>query len=77
MIPNEDIAFSQVGIETHLKFFNIFNADNIHTEFFKSGSSFGILRLLALSNGWGASDFAYLFSADQMMCQVALIHYFT
>ena len=54
MIPNEDIAFSQVGIETHLKFFNIFNSNFIHNEFYKSGGGFGILRLLALSNGWGA-----------------------
>ena len=77
LIPNEDIAFSQVGIDTHLKFFNIFNARFLHNEFFKSGGGFGILRLMALSNGWGASDFAYLFSADQIMRLVALMHYYS
>jgi hypothetical protein len=67
LIPNEDIAFSSVSIETHHRFFNIFNTYNLHLEFFQSGSGFGILRLLAISNQWSVSDFAYLFGADLIM----------
>ena len=44
-IKGEDISFSQVSIDTHAKFFNIFNAEFLHKEFFTSGSGFGILRL--------------------------------
>ena len=44
-IKGEDISLSQVSIETHAKFFNIFNAEFLHKEFFTSGSGFGILRL--------------------------------
>ena len=66
-IKGEDIALSQVSIETHDKFFNIFNAEFLHREFYKSGGGLGILRLQALSNGWGVSDYQYLFSADIVM----------
>ena len=66
-IKGEDIALSQVSIDTHARFLNIFNAEFLHREFFKSGSGFGILRLQALSNGWGVSDYQHMFSADIVM----------
>ena len=75
LIPNEDVAFASVGIETHLKFFNIFNEANLHREFFTSGSTFGILRLLAAANRWSISDLVYLLTADELMRAVALLHY--
>ena len=65
-----------VSVEKHLKFFNIFNEQSLHEGFFTSESSFGILRLLAASNGWSASDLAYLFCADEIMRQIAMIHYY-
>ena len=58
LVPHEDVAFSHVSIDTHLKFFNIFNAEKLHEEFFTSGSSFGILRVLAASNKWSVSEMA-------------------
>ena len=75
LIPYEDIAFSQVSIETHLRFFNIFNVVNLQEQFFTSGSSFGILRLLACSNQWSVADIAYLMAADDIMRTVSLVHY--
>lgn len=66
---------SQVSVETHLRFFNIFNVDNLHSEFYKSGSNFGILRVLAASNKWSVSDLAYLFTADEIVRTATLAHY--
>ena len=74
-IRGEDSAFSQVSIETHLRFFNIFNVVNLQEQFFTSGSSFGILRVLAASNKWSVSDIAYLLTADEFMRTVSLLHY--
>lgn len=48
---------------------------NLHKEFFTDNSGFGILRLMALSNKWSASDLAYLFTADQLLRTVCLAHY--
>ena len=62
-----DVAFSEVSIETHLRFLNIFNTYNLHQEAFKSNSGFGILSLLALSNNWSMGHIAYLFVADPLM----------
>lgn len=78
LIPNEDVAFSQVGIETHLKFFNIFNTAHLHEQFFTDNdhnSCFGILRLLSCSNRWSVSDMAYLMAADEFMRTASLVHY--
>ena len=74
-IPREDAAYSQVGIETHSRFFNIFNVKNLHEQFLTSGSSFGILRLLACSNKWSVSDVAYFLAADELIRTVSLLHY--
>ena len=75
LVPGSDAAYSQVGIETHLRFFNIFNVVNLHQQFFTDGSCFGILRLLARANRWSVSDIAYLLSADEFMRTVSLVHY--
>jgi len=70
-----DISMSSIAIDTHYSLFNIFNAKNLHDEFFTSGSTFGILRLMAKGNGWSVNDFAYLFVADKMMQIICLIHF--
>lgn len=75
LVPNEDVAFSHVSIDTHFTFFNIFNTKKLHEEFFTSGSGFGILRLLAASNKWSVSDVAHLFTSDELMRTVTLVHY--
>ena len=75
LVPHEDVAFSHVSIDTHLKFFNIFNAEKLHEEFFTSGSSFGILRVLAASNKWSVSEMAQLFTPDELMRTVSLVHF--
>ena len=49
LIPNEDVAFSNVGYEVHHALFNIFNAAYIHDQMWTSRSSFGIFRLLCKS----------------------------
>lgn len=71
-----DIVYSEVGLETHMRFFNIFNTLNLHRECFKSNSGFGILRLLSKSNNWSLGELSYLFVADPLMKQVALMHYY-
>jgi len=74
LIPNEDVAFSQVSSEVHFALFNIFNASYIHEQSFTSGSSFGILRLMAKDNRWSVSELAYLCGADPIMQQFSLLH---
>ena len=64
---NLDTSFWEVSVQTHYRFFNIFNTLNIHEESFKSNGGFGILRLLAWSNKWSSSDLSYLFVADDMI----------
>jgi len=76
LVPGEDIAFSQVSSETHYSFFNIFNAKHLHEQFFLPSSSFGILRLLAISNRWSVTELAYLCGADPLMQQLSLLHYY-
>lgn len=67
LIKDEDSAFSEVGVETHLKFFNIFNTYNMHQEMFKNKGGFGILRLLILSNNWSIGELSYLFVSDSLV----------
>jgi hypothetical protein len=59
-----------------MRFFNIFNVVNLHQECFKSNSGFGILRLLTLSNRWSLGELSYLFVADPLIKQIALMHYY-
>jgi SNF2 family DNA or RNA helicase len=75
---NVDNSFVEVGFDTHMRFFNIFNALNMSNEIFNSGKSgsFGILRLLQKSNRWSLGDISYLFVADPMVKQIALMHYY-
>ena len=62
-----DIVYCEVGLETHMKFFNIFNVINLHEECFKNNSGFGILRLLVKSNCWSLGELSYLFVADPLI----------
>lgn len=71
-----DIVYCEVGLETHMKFFNIFNVINLHEECFKNNSSFGILRLFARSNNMSLGELSYLFVADPLIKSIALLHYF-
>jgi hypothetical protein len=76
LIRKEDVAFSQVSSEVHFAFFNIFNARYIHEQSFISGSTFGILRLMAKDNRWSVSELAYLCGADPIMQQFSLLHFY-
>jgi hypothetical protein len=76
LVPKEDIAFSQVGSTLHYGLFNIFNVANFQEQFFNSGSTFGILRLLAKDNNWSMSELAYLCGADPIMRQLSLMHFY-
>ena len=63
-----------------MKFFNIFNTLNLHETIFKSkdnkSGGFGILRLLCQGNKWALSKLSYLFVADPLIKQIALMHYY-
>mmetsp|Transcript_9867 Transcript_9867/g.13456 ORF Transcript_9867/g.13456 Transcript_9867/m.13456 type:complete len:198 (-) Transcript_9867:1194-1787(-) len=78
LIPGEDIAFSQVSIETHSRFFNIFNAENLNKEFFaespRAGSGFGILRLLAKANSFSVAEVSNLMTSDELVRTLTLMH---
>jgi uncharacterized pyridoxamine 5'-phosphate oxidase family protein len=54
----EDIAFCEIGFETHMKFFNIFNAYNMHNTVFSANKShtFDILRLMIKGNKWSFGE---------------------
>ena len=73
----QDDSMSYIGIETHMRFFNIFNTENLHRESLKSNSGFGILNLLRQGNKWSCSDLSYLFIADPIMKMISLIHFHT
>jgi len=64
---NRDNSLANISIDTHLKFFNIFNTENLHRESQTSNSGFGILNLLKSGNGWSSSQLSYLFVADPIM----------
>ena len=55
--------------------FNIFGADNLYKESLKSGSGFGILRVLAASNGWSVSELCHLIQSDPVYAAVSMNHY--
>jgi len=77
LIRNEGIEYSEVGTETHFKFFNIFNEQYLQENVIKSGKqggSLGALRLLMLAHKWGVSDLSYLFVADPLIRAIALAH---
>ena len=82
LIKGEDSAFCEVGIETHMKFFNIFNTYNMHCEIFKNekpsktSSLFSILRLMTKGNKWSLGELSYLCVADQLIKQIALMHFY-
>ena len=72
-----DISLCEVGIETHMCFFNILNPENLTREALKSHSGFASLRLLSCENGWGVSELAYLFVSDPLIKQIALMHFYS
>lgn len=79
LVKYEDISMCNFGTELHFAFFNIFNQSNLHQGMWSSEpySTFGILRLLCASNGWGVSDLTFMFNADKITCFIALMHYYT
>ena len=79
LVKYEDISLCNFSTENHYKFFNIFNASNLHEGMWRGGAfaTFSILRLLCASNGWGASDLAFMFNSDRITSLIALIHYYT
>jgi hypothetical protein len=70
-----DEAFSELSLENHMRFFNIFNTKNLYQEAFSEKSGFSILRLLAKSNKWSFGEISWMHVADPLMKQIALMHY--
>ena len=62
-----DEAFSELSLENHMKFFNIFNSLNLNTQAFSEKSGFSILRLLAKSNKWSFGELSWMYVADPLM----------
>ena len=79
LVKYEDISLCNFSTELHYGLFNIFNASNLHKEMWcgSAFATFSILRLLCASNGWGASDLAFMFTADRLTSLLALIHNYT
>lgn len=74
-----DQPYQEIGFENHMRFFNIFSTYNIHDNIFnqeKSTNNFSILRLLAQGNSWSFGELSYLFVADPLIKQIALMHYY-
>lgn len=61
-----------------MKLFNIFNALNMHNSIFndKSSHTFDILRLMTRGNKWSLGELSYLFVADPLIKQIALMHFY-
>ena len=75
LIPNEDIAFSNVSRKTHYDLFNIFNAAYIHEQMWTPGSPFAIFRLMGKSNGLSVSEIATLLNSDPILQLTTMMHY--
>ncbi len=71
-----DEAFSELGFENHMRFFNIFNSLNLYRESLSQKSNFSILRLLAKSNKWSFGELSWMHVADPLIKQIALMHYY-
>jgi hypothetical protein len=75
-LGTHDETLSEVGIETHMRFFNIFNTLNIHQNAFSGKSSlFSTLRLMSKGAHWSESELSWLFVSDPIIKQIALMHY--
>lgn len=72
-----DVSFSNVSIQTHFQFFNIFNEYNLYQSIYSPKSSFSIIGLLHQSNNFSFSDSVYLSVADKMMTSISLLHYYS
>lgn len=70
-----DEAFSEISLDNHMRFFNIFNTLNLYQESFTDNSAFSILRLLGVSNKWSFGELSWLHVADPLIKQIALMHY--
>ena len=67
-MKNEDVAYSNVSVQNHFNFFNIFNTAYLNEQMFQSDGSFGIFRLLGRNGGYGVSDIVYLLNSDPLFC---------
>ena len=62
-----------------MRFFNIFNTYNLHNQIYNSNgkiNSFGSIALFAKSNNFSLGEISYLYVADPIIKQIALMHYF-
>jgi len=66
-IGRYDEAFSELGVENHMRFFNIFNTLNLYQESFAPKSGFSILRLLCKSNKWSFGELSWMHVADPLI----------
>lgn len=73
-----DDCFSELSLENHMRFFNIFNTLNLYQGAFEKtngGSIYSTLRLLSKSNKWSFGELSWLHVADPIIKQIALMHY--
>lgn len=61
-----------------MNLFNIFNPLNLYENIYKNNGKSGlsILGLLAKGNNWSLGELSYLFVADPLIKQIALMHYY-
>lgn len=83
-IGKYDGSLCEIGIETHMKFFNIFNTQSLYYGAFNgdikngkinSNSIYSCLRLLALGNKWSYNELSWMHVSDPLMKQIALMHF--
>jgi hypothetical protein len=73
-----DNCFSELSLENHMKFFNIFNTLNLYQGAFensRSGSIYTNIRLLSKRNKWSYREISWMHVADPIIKQIALMHY--
>ena len=74
-----DDSMAEVSVDTHMKFFNIFNTESLVRGAYsekKSNSIYSALHLLAKGNKWGHGELSWMCVADPVIKQVALLHYY-
>lgn len=75
LVKNEDVAFSNIGSETHFALFNLFNPSNIYENQWKSGSKLGsTFHYLMKTHDLSVSELFYLLNADLITAAFKQFH---
>lgn len=68
-LGKHDEAFAEVGIETHMKFFNIFNTGSLYRGAYEQSPSniYSAVHLLARGNKWSHGEVSWMCVADPIV----------